>query len=80
MATAEPTELKRCLYCGLCPDVTFTTSAYCTQLLFEGNTGGQERQIKNLPTYHVEVTCHLFGAKAVGDLTDVVAAILESQV
>lgn len=36
--------------------------------------------MKNLPTYHVEVTRHLFGAKAVGDLTDVVAAILESQV
>lgn len=33
-----------------------------------------------LPTYDVEVTRHLFGAKAVGDLTDVVAAVLEPQV
>lgn len=32
------------------------------------------------PTYDVEVTCHLFGSKAVGDLADVVAAVLEPQV
>lgn len=29
-----------------------------------------------LPTYDVEVTGHLFGSKAVGDLTDVVATVL----
>lgn len=34
----------------------------------------------SLPTYDVEVTCHLFGSKAVGDLADVVAAVLEPQV
>lgn len=32
------------------------------------------------PTYDTEVTRHLFGAKAVGDLTDVVAAVLQPQV
>lgn len=33
-----------------------------------------------LPTYDIEVTCHLFRAKAVGDLADVVAAVLKPQV
>lgn len=33
-----------------------------------------------LPTYDVEVTRHLFGAKAVGDLTDVVSTVFEPQV
>lgn len=32
------------------------------------------------PTYNIEVTSHLLGAKAIGDLADVVAAVLESQV
>lgn len=32
------------------------------------------------PTYDVEVTGHLFGPEAVGDLADVVATVLQSQV
>lgn len=31
-------------------------------------------------TYHIEVSCNLLGAKAVGDLTDVVAWVLHAQV
>lgn len=32
------------------------------------------------PTYDVEVTGHLFGSEAVGDLADVVAAVFQPQV
>lgn len=32
-----------------------------------------------LPTYDIEVTCHFFGSKAVGDLADVVSAVFNSQ-
>ena len=33
-----------------------------------------------LLTYDIKMTRHLFGAKAVGDLTDVVATVLKPQV